>query len=377
MPDGTPHVPDHRRAEAAAPPSRVTHALAWAVFLLALPLVSLGGLVTSTGAGMAVPDWPNSFGYNMFALPWGRWLGAGAYESGVFQEHGHRLLGTAVGLAAIGLCGWAWLRERAQVLRTLTTLILLAVVVQGVMGGLRVTEMSEAIGFAHGVFGQIVLAAMAAAVLLTGRRWWRPPTTPRRSGAGTTLRRLAQIGLALVFLQLVLGAAMRHDAERNHVTGSGAGLAVPDWPTSYGAAVPPVSDRGLAAANAARAEIDLPPTTLGHVWLHTAHRLGAYTTATVLLSTAGFALYRRRELGGGHVGWPVLVGALVIVQVSLGVATVLLRKPADVATTHQVVGALLLCATAVTALRAMRAFAPATATTRRPEPVSAGQAVAA
>ena len=352
-------VADRPTPDAPPPPRRLTHVLAWTTALLALPLISLGGLVTSTGAGMAVPDWPNSFGYNMFALPWGQWLGEGSYTSGVFQEHTHRLVGTAVGLSAVLLAGWAWFGERSQAIRTLATFVLLAIIVQGLMGGFRVTENSRLLSFLHGVFGQIVFATLAATVLVTSR-WWHLRKKVAVPG-GRTLLRLGQVGVALVIVQLLLGAAMRHDPARNHLTGSGAGLAVPDWPTSYGQVVPPVSDEGVALANAARVDLGLPDTTLGQVWLHTAHRVGAYTTAAVLLFTAVYVWRRRADLRG-NVAWPVTVGALVLVQVTLGVVTVLWRKPAEFATAHQFVGALLLAATVVTALRSARAFAPAVAT---------------
>ena len=335
---------------AAGARSIVTHWLAWAVLLTTLPLLSLGGLVTSTGAGLAVPDWPNSFGYNMFALPWGRWLGEGSFTSGVFQEHAHRLLGTVTGLAAITLCGWAWFRERNPIVWSLATLILLAVIVQGLMGGFRVTEQSRLLSFLHGVFGQVVFGLMAATVAYTGR-WWR--AAPRRVAAARRPAALGVMALLLVLTQLGLGAAMRHDAGRNHLTGSGPGLAVPDWPTSYGHVVPPVSASGVARANAARAEIDLPPTTVGDIWLHTAHRLGAYATLAVVLSLAFVAVRRRADLGGA---WPLAAaaGGLVLLQATLGVLTVLYRKPADIATTHQAIGAILLAVTVAAVLKLWR-----------------------
>lgn len=340
---------------------RSLHLLAWITCLCALPLISIGGLVTSTGAGLAVPDWPNSFGYNMFALPWNQWLGAHAYQSGVFQEHTHRLLGTVVGFTSIALCAVAWWRGNAT-LKLLTSLLLAAVIVQGLIGGFRVTEHSRLLSFLHGVFGQVVFAFAAVVVLLSGR-WWLH--APQQTGGRWPVR-LAMVGLGLVVMQLLLGAAMRHDGLRNHLTGAGAGLAVPDWPTHYGGLIPPTSAAGLAEANAERAALDLPPTTLHHIWLHMAHRLGAYVTATVLLTFTVVALRHRHR-------FPLLVGGLVLVQVTLGVLTVLYRKPADIATTHQAVGAILLAITTVATLRLWRVYRP---TQEGFEPLAATQRVA-
>lgn len=293
---------------------------------------------------MAVPDWPNSFGYNMFALPWGQWLGAGSYESGVFQEHTHRLLGTVVGLTAIVLCALAWWRG-TRILAILATVLLLTIIVQGLMGGFRVTENSVLLSFIHGVFGQIVFALTAVMVLMTGRWWW----TAQRKTDGTWLVRLGTAGVALVVLQLLLGAAMRHDTERNHVTGAGAGLAIPDWPLHYGRVLPPMGDDALAAANAQRAEMDLPPTTAHHVGVHFAHRIGAYLTAGVLVAFAIVALRHGHKIGG-------VIGVLVLLQLTLGILTVVYRKPADIATTHQAIGAILLAVTTVAALGMWRVY---------------------
>src|SRR5690349_20301162 len=82
------------------------HTIAVLTALATFPLIFMGGLVSSHGAGLAVPDWPNSYGYNMFLFPPRLWIG------GILYEHTHRLMGTVVGLLAIILVIWAWLTER-------------------------------------------------------------------------------------------------------------------------------------------------------------------------------------------------------------------------------------------------------------------------
>src|SRR5579859_7642702 len=96
-------------------------------------LIGLGGLVTSHEAGMSVPDWPTTYGYNMFLFPFHLWTG------GIFYEHTHRLLASLVGFLTIVLTAWLWVREPRRWLRWLGVSALLAVITQGVLGGLRVT----------------------------------------------------------------------------------------------------------------------------------------------------------------------------------------------------------------------------------------------
>src|SRR5437588_5766919 len=104
------------------------HRLALLTAAATFPLIFMGGLVTSHGAGLAVPDWPNSFGYNMFLFPPSRWVG------GIFYEHTHRLMGTVVGMLSIALTVWAWRTELRRWVRWLVTGLLLAVCVQGTLG---------------------------------------------------------------------------------------------------------------------------------------------------------------------------------------------------------------------------------------------------
>src|ERR1700710_969174 len=91
------------------------------------PLIFMGGLVTSHQAGMSVPDWPNSYGYNMFLFPPRLWIG------GILYEHTHRLMGTLVGLFSIALTVVAWKTESRRHIRWLATGVLLAVIIQGIL----------------------------------------------------------------------------------------------------------------------------------------------------------------------------------------------------------------------------------------------------
>src|SRR5689334_16411672 len=131
-------------------PSPWPHRLAVALALVTFPLIWVGGLVTTYDAGMAVPDWPNTYGYNLFLYPWQTWL-YGPWE--LFIEHGHRLLGSLVGMLAIALVVSAWLCRASRAVRWLSVITLAAVVMQGTLGGLRVIEDQIQLAKIHGCFG--------------------------------------------------------------------------------------------------------------------------------------------------------------------------------------------------------------------------------
>src|ERR1700751_6208991 len=107
----------------AALPKRFLHWYAIFVAASILVLICSGGLATSHGAGMAVPDWPNSFGYSMFLFPVSRWVG------GVFFEHTHRLIASGVGLLTLVLCGLTLVIEQRLWVRWLTGGRVFAVVI--------------------------------------------------------------------------------------------------------------------------------------------------------------------------------------------------------------------------------------------------------
>jgi cytochrome c oxidase assembly protein subunit 15 len=173
------------------------------------PLIFVGGLVTTTDAGMAVPDWPTTYGYNLFLYPWQTWL-AGPWD--LFVEHGHRLLGAVVGLIAIALVAVFWRYERRRWLLACAVAALLAVIVQGVLGGVRVTQDSRTLAMGHGCFGPAFFALCVALTVCTSR-WWRDAGS-RGGGSNTAnLFRLALVTTVFAYLQLVVGAQLRHGDE--------------------------------------------------------------------------------------------------------------------------------------------------------------------
>lgn len=187
--------------QAAAKAERSPWPRRWAALLcvLTFPLLWVGGLVTTTDAGMAVPDWPSTYGYNLFAYPWQTWL-FGPWD--LFIEHGHRLLASLVGLVTICLLTVVVLKDQRRWLVWLCVGALLLVIFQGVLGGVRVIANERLIAMAHGCIGPAFFALTCALVVLT-----RPAfEAPRLAGVA----RLATFTAILAYLQLALGAALRH-----------------------------------------------------------------------------------------------------------------------------------------------------------------------
>src|SRR5947208_5426183 len=120
-------------------------------------------MVTSKGVGLAVPDWPTTFGYNMFLFPVSKWIG------GIFFEHTHRLIASAVGFLTIILAIWLWRGEPRKWVRCLGIIALCAVILQGVLGGLRVTMLKDEIGIFHACLAQAFLGLFVLIALTTSR----------------------------------------------------------------------------------------------------------------------------------------------------------------------------------------------------------------
>ena len=355
--------------------SRSLHLFAVLTAVATLGLVGVGGLVTSHGAGMAVPDWPNTYGYNMFFFPVSKWIG------GIFYEHTHRLAASAVGLLTVVLALWLHGRSARPLMRW-TGLVLLvaglafaprhpadglvlaltgltsfvasflwprcepspkwlrrcglaafiAVVLQGVLGGLRVVLFKDALGIFHATLAQLFFVLLCAIALFTSR-WWQTPPQETPSTQEPRLSTLFLVTTLLILCQLTLGAAMRHQH---------AGLAIPDFPLAYGQLWPATDPESVAHYNAHRVEtVALNPITAFQIKLQMVHRLMALA---ILLTVAFATRSARRALGKSH---PVsrvalLWLGLVVAQGLLGAFTVWSNKAADITTIHVLVGALCL-----------------------------------
>lgn len=183
--------------------------LARATTALTFPLILLGGLVTTLRVGMAVPDWPTTFGHNMFTYPLPEMFANG----GVLWEHSHRLFGSLVGIAAIALVIVHVRFERRTSLRILAVVALLAVALQGVIGGVRVLRISEEWAFVHGSLAQAVFALIGAVAVMQSQAW--QSARPTSSARARPLQRVALATTALVYAQIVVGAWLRHTGNMN------------------------------------------------------------------------------------------------------------------------------------------------------------------
>ncbi|OFW15206.1 MAG: hypothetical protein A3F70_12855 [Acidobacteria bacterium RIFCSPLOWO2_12_FULL_67_14] len=277
-------------------------------------LIFAGGLVTSTGSGLSVPDWPTTYGWNMFTFPIDKWVG------GIYYEHSHRLIASGVGVLILVLAAWLWRAEPRRWVRRLGYAALAAVVTQGILGGITVLWfLPDPISIAHAGLAQLVFCLTVAIALVTSRGWKRGSTLD-----DGPLRTVSVATTALIYVQILLGATMRH---------TGAGLAIPDFPLAFGQLVPPV--------------------WTGPIAIHFAHRVGALVVAVFVLATVAHVLSHHR--GRPELKRPaLLLAAGLVVQITLGALTVLSGKEYIINSLHVVTGALLLVTSLVLALRAHR-----------------------
>ena len=184
---------------------RIARLTAGATFLL----IVIGGIVTSTDSGLAVPDWPTTFGYNMFLYPLSEMVG------GILYEHSHRLMGSLVGILTIALLVLILAKDSRKWLKWLGLAALIAVIVQGVLGGLRVTQINRNFAIVHACLAQAFFALLCGIAWFTSRNWWQHKTeTAIRPDEVASLRRLSLITTCLIYVQLIFGAILRHTGSR-------------------------------------------------------------------------------------------------------------------------------------------------------------------
>jgi cytochrome c oxidase assembly protein subunit 15 len=288
-------------------------------------LITIGGQVTTKVAGMAVPDWPGTFGHNMFTFPWARMTACAL----VFLEHSHRLVAAGVGLITLGVMAWVWSTTQDRWAKGLSLAAAILVVVQGVVGGQRVIQVSWVLGMTHACLAQIYLAVAGSLALVLSRFWTRPVRSDDLSKARM---RVVWALTGVVFLQTILGAFMRHD-------GPGF-LSVPDFPKIYGEWFPAFWQADvLQGINTYRAtELQWPVTTTSLIAWQLLHRtlgilaaLGIFGGAVWSVRPSSTPAWWRR----GVIAWAALAGA----QVFLGILTIWSGRLPEIATLHVLFGA--------------------------------------
>ena len=278
-----------------------------------LVLIFVGALVTSTGSGLAVPDWPLSFGQVFPPM-----------VGGVLFEHGHRLVAAFVGLLTVTLMVLLTQWEPRVWVRWLARGAVLAVVLQGALGGVTVLlRLPLAVSVTHACLAQAFLCLVIALAVCTSPGWQARPAG-RVELIQPALWLMATITVGMVYVQLILGALMRH---------MGAGLAIPDFPLAFGRLVPPLDSVAVV--------------------VHFLHRLGALLVILCVGWTMAriFSQHRaeRRLLRPA-----LLLGSLVLLQLTLGALTIWTRRAVLPMTAHVAVGAAVLATSVVITLRAAR-----------------------
>jgi len=315
--------------------------------LATIPLIFIGGQVTTRQAGLSVPDWPNSYGYNMWLFPPSLWKG------GIFWEHLHRLKATLVGLLSIILGIIAWRTESRAWVRYVCYGVLAAVIGQGVLGGLRVIWKDLDLAIIHACCAQAFFSLVVFTCVITSR-WWKVvadiPAT-RRQPVAKSLVIVAGMAVIAIYLQLIVGAIMRHND---------AGLSIPGIGV-YGKLLPPTDVSALERINDYRIwAMHQKSVSLYQLWMHFSHRVGAVIVSVICLSLIGLIAREHRAKSGLFVPAVCLL-ALLITQVTLGILTIYFGvrdglKPYEITSFHVLVGALLLVTAVIIAVRAVRLY---------------------
>ena len=300
--------------------------------VVCVALISWGGLVTSIDAGLAVPDWPTSFGsYDPLATgfedpadPSSRWW----HHLPILAEHGHRLLGALVGLLTVILALWTWRTDARRWMRWLGFAALGLVIFQGILGGLRVIWVSLDLAVVHALTAQLYFSLLVALALFSSRGWLQAESVPTVSPEKKRLRTLALATVVSLYIQIILGALLRHP-----------GLGV-----HFGFAIVHITGAsivlGLVLATSSRVRQDF-----------STHRL-LNRTAWIMLGTVAVQLML------GFSAFTVLLFETRVTQRSM--IQVILNSA------HLVIGALLLASAVCLALLALRRPASTTPTARHP-----------
>ena len=341
-----------QRAGSNSPYHPLCAAFAKLICFVTVGLIFAGGVVTSNNAGLSVPDWPTSFGYHLWAMPFSLWKG------GVLYEHFHRVFASVAGILVMAMAVWLVIAEPRRRLRTIGLLCVAVVIAQGILGGLTVLyALPTPVSVAHGVLAQTFLCLTIVLAYGLSRERHERVQQAGEVAAPEGFRRGVLAVFALVFLQLVIAAWMRHDFKRL------GGVAVPDFPKIAGHWRPWADAHAVDWVNTWRAEavtqhhadfvLD-PPVRRYQLDLHLLHRGMALvlTGAFVWLTVAG---HRHYPVGHRVRRTIEALDALLMVQIALGVFVVWSSRGALVTSLHVMVGAATLGTTVLLAMRVLPA----------------------
>jgi cytochrome c oxidase assembly protein subunit 15 len=311
-------------------------------------LIFVGGLVTSTGSGLSVPDWPLSFGQVFPPM-----------KGGVAYEHGHRMVATFVGALTTVLAIWIYRSDRRTWMKWLGFMALIAVILQGIVGGITVLlKLPLAVSVVHASIAQVFFCLTVSLAVFTGPGWkngsgrmgeWEngrkrfSSSTPPLSHSpilSFSLPRLCAITTVVIYIQIILGAVMRH---------MGAGLAIGDFPLAFGRIIPPIYHLDSA-----------------YVLVHFLHRMGAMVVTVCIVWTLWRIVNWHYKLKLGKIDMgnfgdsyeglrlvrlALLLPVLLVVQIFLGAFIVWTQLSLFPTTAHVAVGASILATSLVLTLR--------------------------
>ena len=299
-----------------------------------LLLIFAGALVKSHEVGLSVPDWPTSYGYQMFSFPLNDMIG------GIFYEHGHRMIATVIGLMTLILAFAIYHTDHRLWLKKTAFFALGLVIIQGLFGGLTVLLfLPTPVSVIHAILAQIFL--IVTVLIAYGLSKERANRNPNDSIDHKGLRFPAYLVAGFVFIQLIIGALMRHTQ---------SGLAIPDFPLSGGYIIPAFNQEMLNSIQSMQFESGLPFVTLSQIIIHYLHRMGALAVAIsigwltlkiIQSKISNERLYR-------SIGFLI---TLLIIQIILGAFTIWSIKEPFITSIHVVNGAVILGVSTLLILR--------------------------
>ncbi len=296
------------------------------VCMSVLFLIFLGGLVKSTESGLSVPDWPTTYGHFMFSFPLDQMVG------GIKYEHSHRMVASIVGLMTLAMTIWLLRSNVASWIRKLGIAAFVLVVLQGILGGLTVKfYLPVWLSSLHGTLAQVYFLVTIMIAYGLSQEYQARSSRDDQSVDGRFIR-MAVIFTGMVLAQLVIGNLLRHTE---------AGLAVPDFPAMGGTLIPTFDQAMMDRINQWRFVNNLDAVSMGQVHVHILHRFWALLIFLKLI-------YLNMLVYKEHLNRPLilktmfLLNATVLIQIMLGIATVLSMKEVYTTTFHVTVGAVTL-----------------------------------
>ncbi|MDA0986364.1 MAG: COX15/CtaA family protein [Bacteroidetes bacterium] len=308
----------------------------YSIFLLVsvLILICAGALVTSTQSGLAVPDWPNTFGYNMFTFPISKWVG------GIYYEHLHRLVASSVGFFIIILVFLTHKFDKRKWVKKLSLYLLLVVCFQGLLGGLTVLFLlPDLISTFHATLAQLFFCLVITNFVVQ-TKWWHNVSENKIENLNINhITKLSLTVFLIILLQLIFGAWMRHTE---------SGLAIPDFPLAYGQIIPSLENKNLESYNNYLFENNFRifadgQITKNQIIYNMLHRSWAYVVAIgILILVYKLKKYSHKNFPKIFTKLKLILIFLIISQVALGIFTILSRKSVLITTSHVVIGATIL-----------------------------------